>query len=68
MQRKFFEFRQKCINGVIVNHKYHMSGQELKEGIDNIVLDLRELREGVWEVVLESEVIDNSNVLHIEKK
>ena len=45
IEEKFYEFRKKCKNGVLINNKYSISIKELKDKIDNIVEELIELGE-----------------------
>lgn len=66
-QYKFYGFRKKCINGVVVNKKYTLTTTELMNVIDNIVVELKEVNENCWEILLEENVVDDSNIIYIEK-
>ena len=42
-QYKFYTFRKKCVNGVLINQKYKLTTAELMEVINNIVVDLKDI-------------------------
>lgn len=66
-QCKFYTFRKKCINGVVINQKYKLTTTELMEVINNIVVDLKEINENCWKIKLEDNNVDNSNIIYVEK-
>ena len=66
-QYKFYAFRKKCVNGVLINQKYKLTTAELMKVINNIVVDLKEINENCWKVKLEDNIVDNNNIIYIEK-
>jgi hypothetical protein len=66
-QERFYEFRQGCANGVLVNKKYRLSVEELKDVIDCIVVDIMEIDENSWQLELSENIEENNNIVHIEK-
>ena len=46
-QYKFYAFRKKCVNGVLINQKYKLTTTELMKVINNIVVDLKEINENL---------------------
>ena len=67
MQEKFYEFRKKCINGVLVNNEQIIGIEELKESIDNIVESLIELDNDRWIIILDNSVEEESRIIYVEK-
>ena len=67
MQEKFYEFRKKCKNGVLINNKYSISIKELKDKIDNIVEELIELSNDRWVILLDNSVEEESRIIYVEK-
>lgn len=67
IEKKFYEFRKKCKNGVLINNKYSISIKELKDKIDNIVEELIELGDDRWIIILDREIVDENNTIYIEK-
>lgn len=67
MQEKFYEFRKKCKNGVLINNKYSISIKELKDKIDNIVEELIELGDDRWIIILDNSVEEESRIIYVEK-
>ncbi len=67
LQKKFYEFRKRCSKGVLINRKYRVTTDELMESINNIVVDLNEVKDDVWELFLEEIIIDNERKIYIEK-
>ena len=51
-QYKFYAFRKKCVNGVLINQKYKLTTTELMKVINNIVVDLKEINENCWKIML----------------
>lgn len=66
-QYKFYTFRKKCVNGVLINQKYKLTTTEFMEVINNIVVDLKEINENCWKIKLEDNNVDNSNIIYVEK-
>lgn len=66
-ERKFYEFRKRCVNGVLVNNEQVVSIEELKESIDNIVESLIELSQDRWIIVLDKELANGNDTIYIEK-
>lgn len=66
-ERKFYEFRKRCINGVLVNNEQIIGIEELKELIDNIVEELIELDNDRWMIVLDKESANGNDTIYIEK-
>lgn len=66
-QYKFYAFRKKCVNGVLINQKYKLTTTELMEVINNIVVYLKEINENCWKIKLEDNNVDNSNIIYVEK-
>lgn len=66
-QYKFYAFRKKCVNGVLINQKYKLTTTELMEVINNIVVDLKEINENCWKIKLDDNNVDNSNIIYVEK-
>lgn len=62
LQEKFYNFRKSCIKGVLVNEKYKITEQELKDIIDNKVIDLKELDNKTWQIDIEG-----NNTLIVER-
>lgn len=67
MQEKFYEFRKKCKNGVLVDNKHSISIKELKDKIDNIVEELIELGDDRWIIILDNSVEEESRIIYVEK-
>lgn len=67
IERKFYEFRKRCVNGVLVNNEQVVSIEELKESIDNIVESLIELSQDRWIIVLDKESANGNDTIYIEK-
>lgn len=67
MQEKFYEFRKKCTNGVLINNQCIMDITELKERIDNIVEELIELSNDRWVILLDNSVEEESRIIYVEK-
>lgn len=66
-QHKFYKFRNECTKGIIINGKYNVSVEELMEIISDIVIDLVEINEYKWELLLSDIVVDNNNKIYIER-
>lgn len=66
-ERKFYEYRKRCVNGVLVNNEQVVSIEELKESIDNIVESLIELSQDRWIIVLDKESANGNDTIYIEK-
>lgn len=67
MQEKFYEFRKKCKNGVLINNQCIMNITELKERIDNIVEELIELSNDKWVILLDNSVKEESRIIYVKK-
>lgn len=67
IEEKFYEFRKKCRNGVLINNQCRMDITELKESIDNIVESLIELSNDRWVIVLDNSVEEESRIIYVEK-
>lgn len=66
-QHKFYKFRNECTKGVRINDKYTVSIEELMEIISDIVIDIIEIDEHKWELLLSDIVVDDNNIIYIEK-
>ena len=65
-QHRFYNFIKKN-DTALVNGKYVETTKNIKEAIDNIVINLEEVYIDKWKITLEEEILDNSNILYIEK-
>ena len=60
-QYKFYTFRKKCVNGVLINQKYKLTTAELMEVINNIVVDLKEINENSNGDIINKIEMDGNN-------
>lgn len=67
IEQKFYDFRRRCVNGVLINNKYTVTTKEFKDLIDNIVTSIIELSENRWVLILEEGIVNNNNILYVEK-
>ena len=64
---KFYEFRKKCADGMLVNGTYMVDDKELLQLVENIVIELEEVKKGVWKLLLSEKILNECDTIYIEK-
>lgn len=64
---KFYEFRKRCTAGMLINGTYKVSDEELLQLVENIVLELEEVKKGVWKLILTEKILNEYDTIYIEK-
>lgn len=64
---KFYEFRKRCKAGMLINGTYMVDDKELLQLVENIVIELEEVKKGVWKLLLSEKILNECDTIYIEK-
>lgn len=64
---KFYEFRKRCNAGMLINGTYKVNDEELLQLVENIVVELEEVKKGVWKLILAEEILNECDTIYIKK-